>query len=61
MYSSLFGATKQIYSSEGGISAFYKGLTPSVLQIIPYAGLSFAFYSLSQGCLRKTNLKEGKF
>ena len=59
MYRTMVGAVKHIYSTEGGATAFYKGLAPSVFQIIPYAGLTFAFYSLFQGLWRNTNFNEG--
>ena len=33
----------KIYQNEG-IIAFYRGITPTILGVIPYAGCSFYFY-----------------
>lgn len=35
----------KIYKEEGGIRAFYRGITPSILGIIPYGGISFYTYN----------------
>ncbi|CAK8681836.1 mitochondrial thiamine pyrophosphate carrier-like [Clavelina lepadiformis] len=42
-----------------GVFSFYKGLTPAIIQIIPYSGLQFASYSLLQALWRKGGLQEG--
>lgn len=44
-YTSVFGATKGILTNEGW-RAFFKGLTPSLVQVAPQTGVSFASYSL---------------
>ncbi|ORZ33272.1 mitochondrial deoxynucleotide carrier protein [Catenaria anguillulae PL171] len=45
VYSSLAGAVRQIYASEG-IRGFYLGVGPSILQIFPYMSLTFGTYEL---------------
>ncbi|KAK7506412.1 hypothetical protein BaRGS_00002524, partial [Batillaria attramentaria] len=48
IYSGMGDACRKIMSSEG-LRGFYKGLSPSVLQIAPQMGLQFGFYSLFTG------------
>ncbi|CAO3636841.1 unnamed protein product [Cunninghamella blakesleeana] len=42
-YTSIFQATRSIYSIEG-IKGFYPGIYPAIIQIMPYMGLLFASY-----------------
>ncbi|KAJ8409482.1 hypothetical protein AAFF_G00228830 [Aldrovandia affinis] len=42
-YSGMFDCAKQILKNEG-LKAFYKGYTPNLLGIIPYAGIDLAVY-----------------
>ncbi|EDO29391.1 predicted protein [Nematostella vectensis] len=45
IYNSLLQAARVMYKGEGP-TVFFKGLTPSLLQIFPYSGLQFGSYSL---------------
>lgn len=40
-----------IVRSEGGVTALYRGLTPTLIGIIPYAGLSFYSFELLKASL----------
>ena len=42
----MFHAAKTIFTQEG-IRSFYRGLTPSLLGVIPYAGIDLAVYEVS--------------
>ncbi|XP_044736713.1 mitochondrial thiamine pyrophosphate carrier-like [Chrysoperla carnea] len=44
-YEGFLHAIRFIYKHEG-ISTFYKGLTPTLIQAVPYAGSQFMFYRL---------------
>ncbi len=44
-YSNLCSAVRLMYL-ENGFKTFYKGLTPTLLLIVPQAGMNFGFYSL---------------
>ncbi|KAI5706389.1 hypothetical protein M8J75_007647 [Diaphorina citri] len=44
-YKSLIEVFKKIYQTEG-IRAFYKGYVPTILGVIPYAGMSFFTYGI---------------
>ena len=48
IYRGLGDACRKIVAQEGFL-AFYRGLTPSLLQIAPQRGLQFGFYSLFTG------------
>jgi solute carrier family 25 thiamine pyrophosphate transporter 19 len=52
VYRSLSHACGQIWEREG-LRGFYRGLTPSLLQIFPQMGLQFGFYSLFTGLWNK--------
>ena len=53
VYSSYTDAFTKIYKSEGGVRAFYRGITASWLGMIPYAGISFyTFETLRRVCLK---------
>ncbi|XP_041072560.1 mitochondrial thiamine pyrophosphate carrier isoform X1 [Carcharodon carcharias] len=45
VYKSLWHAVVTMYRKEGPLS-FYRGLTPTVLAVFPYAGFQFAFYNI---------------
>ncbi|XP_069785405.1 mitochondrial thiamine pyrophosphate carrier [Narcine bancroftii] len=45
VYRNLYHAVITMYSREGSLS-FYRGLTPTVVAVFPYAGLQFAFYNI---------------
>ncbi|KAI7805981.1 putative graves disease carrier protein [Triplophysa rosa] len=40
-YTGIRNAFHTIYLTEGGISGFYRGLTPTIIGMAPYAGFSF--------------------
>ena len=42
-YRGIFHAFSEMYK-EGGVKSFYKGMAPTLLGILPYAGISFATY-----------------
>jgi len=44
VYSSSYDATVKLWR-EGGLKAFYKGVTPAILMVAPRSGMEFAFYS----------------
>ncbi|KFQ30491.1 Mitochondrial thiamine pyrophosphate carrier, partial [Merops nubicus] len=47
IYHSLRHAVATMYQTEGP-RAFYRGLTPTIIAIFPYAGLQFSFYNILQ-------------
>lgn len=52
IYSGILDTISCIVKTEGGVRALYKGLSPTVLGMIPYAGLSFyVFERLKHLCL----------
>ncbi|XP_023678316.1 solute carrier family 25 member 16 [Paramormyrops kingsleyae] len=40
-YTGIFNTFQTIYRKEGGVSGFYRGLTPTIIGMAPYAGFSF--------------------
>lgn len=44
VYKTLRDAVTTMYRTEGS-SVFYKGLTPTLIAIFPYAGFQFSFYN----------------
>lgn len=40
----MWGTMKQMYMSEGGIPALYRGILPTVAGVAPYVGLNFMIY-----------------
>ncbi|KAJ8248639.1 hypothetical protein GJAV_G00244170 [Gymnothorax javanicus] len=44
-YSGIANAFQTIYQKEGGFSGFYRGLTPTIIGMAPYAGFSFFTFS----------------
>ncbi|XP_075547309.1 solute carrier family 25 member 16-like isoform X2 [Dermacentor variabilis] len=52
IYNGIFHVVTSIVKTEGGVRALYKGLSPTVLGMVPYAGLSFyVFERLKAFCL----------
>lgn len=52
IYTGIVHVVTSIVKTEGGIRALYKGLSPTVLGMVPYAGLSFyVFERLKALCL----------
>jgi len=47
-YRGMFDCFRQILRNEGA-RAFYRGLTPSLIGIIPYAGIDLAVYEVISG------------
>ncbi|KAM6956152.1 solute carrier family 25 member 16 isoform 2-T3 [Aplochiton taeniatus] len=52
-YTGISNAFQTIYLEEGGISGFYRGLTPTLIGMAPYAGFSFFTF----GTLKSLGLK----
>ena len=46
-YSGIFNTALVIFRSEGGVAGLYRGLLPTLIGIIPYAGLSFYCFEVS--------------
>ncbi|XP_078063270.1 solute carrier family 25 member 16 [Mustelus asterias] len=40
-YAGIIDAFRVIYTQEGGFQGFYRGLTPTIIGMAPYAGISF--------------------
>lgn len=53
IYNGISHAMRTIFQTEGGIVALYRGLVPTIMGMIPYAGLSF--YSFE--CLKFVSMK----
>nr|XP_014435754.1 mitochondrial thiamine pyrophosphate carrier isoform X2 [Pelodiscus sinensis] len=47
VYRNLRHAVVTMYQTEGPLT-FYRGLTPTIIAVFPYAGLQFSFYNLLQ-------------
>ena len=58
-YKNLVSVFANIYRTEG-ILAFYRGLTPTLLGVIPYAGTSFFTYETLKGWTIRRRGKEGE-
>nr|CAD7462360.1 unnamed protein product [Timema tahoe] len=54
VYTGIIHSFKMILKEEG-IGAFFKGLSPTLLQIAPHAGAQFAFYNLFKGLWKRCN------
>uniref|UniRef100_A0A8C5I156 Graves disease carrier protein n=1 Tax=Gouania willdenowi TaxID=441366 RepID=A0A8C5I156_GOUWI len=52
-YTGIINAFQTIYLKEGGVRGFYRGLTPTLIGMAPYAGLSFFTF----GTLKSLGLK----
>jgi len=40
----MWGTMKQMYTTEGGVTALYRGIVPTVAGVAPYVGLNFMIY-----------------
>ena len=58
-YKNLVSVFANIYRTEG-LLAFYRGLTPTLLGVIPYAGTSFFTYETLKGWTIRRRGKEGE-
>ena len=53
MYSGIYSCAVHIFTKEGGLRALYRGFTPTIFGMVPYAGLSFyCFESFKYFCMR---------
>lgn len=55
-YSSLRQVFIRVYQKEG-LGGFYRGFTPTILGVIPYAGCSFFFYDTFKNILSSKIIK----
>ena len=54
-YHSIKHAFIKIYKKEGGIKGFYTGINPTIIGMIPYAGVSFYTFNALKDLLIKTS------
>lgn len=53
VYTGIVHAASTIFKDEGGIRALYRGFVPTLMGMVPYAGLSFyTFEYLKYGCMK---------
>ncbi|CAG9774061.1 unnamed protein product [Ceutorhynchus assimilis] len=53
VYSGIIHTATSIFKEEGGFKALYRGFTPTLMGMVPYAGLSFyCFEYLKYGCIK---------
>ena len=53
MYTGIANAAVRIFKDEGGARALYRGFVPTLMGMVPYAGLSFySFEYLKYGCIK---------
>lgn len=53
MYTGIVHAASTIFKTEGGARALYRGFLPTLMGMVPYAGLSFySFEYLKYGCMK---------
>ncbi|XP_060521259.1 solute carrier family 25 member 16-like [Cylas formicarius] len=53
VYTGIVHTATSIFKDEGGIRALYRGFTPTLMGMVPYAGLSFyCFEYLKYGCIK---------
>ncbi|OXA43624.1 graves disease carrier protein homolog [Folsomia candida] len=53
LYNGIYQCASHIFREEGGIRALYRGFTPTIFGMIPYAGLSFyCFESFKYLCMK---------
>ena len=55
-YEGYYGALKSIVATEGPL-ALFQGLTPTLLGIVPYAGISFALFETSKSYVKRRYLE----
>ncbi|XP_065272258.1 mitochondrial thiamine pyrophosphate carrier isoform X2 [Emys orbicularis] len=58
VYRNLRHAVVTMYQTEGPLT-FYRGLTPTIIAVFPYAGLQFSFYNLLQQLYKRVMPSEG--
>uniref|UniRef100_A0A8C3RZK1 Mitochondrial thiamine pyrophosphate carrier n=1 Tax=Chelydra serpentina TaxID=8475 RepID=A0A8C3RZK1_CHESE len=58
VYRNLRHAVVTMYQTEGPLT-FYRGLTPTIIAVFPYAGLQFSFYNLLQQLYKWVMPSEG--
>ncbi|XP_034645957.1 mitochondrial thiamine pyrophosphate carrier isoform X3 [Trachemys scripta elegans] len=58
VYQNLRHAVVTMYQTEGPLT-FYRGLTPTIIAVFPYAGLQFSFYNLLQQLYKRVMPSEG--
>jgi len=52
VYDGIYQCAHRIFRDEGGVRALYRGFTPTICGMIPYAGLSFyCFENLTYVCM----------
>lgn len=54
VYSGVWQAMKHIYSRDG-LRGFYRGLSPALIQLVPYTALMFGTYSMTKRTLSALN------
>lgn len=53
VYTGIFHAASTIIKEEGGLRALYRGFTPTLMGMVPYAGTSFYMFEyLKYGCMK---------
>lgn len=53
VYTGILHTAVSIFKDEGGVRALYRGFTPTLMGMVPYAGLSFyCFEYLKFGCIK---------
>lgn len=58
VYSSMRGAVAEIWRDEGA-RGFFRGLTPALVQIVPFMGIFFVTYERLRICLAGYNMRWG--
>ncbi|OXB76968.1 UNVERIFIED_CONTAM: hypothetical protein H355_014790 [Colinus virginianus] len=59
VYHNLHHAVVTMYQTEG-LRTFYRGLTPTIIAVFPYAGFQFSFYNILQQFSERMIPDEGK-
>lgn len=52
-YKGIMDALTSIVKNEGGVPALYKGIVPTILGMIPYAGIAFYTYEVTKAFMLK--------
>ncbi|XP_062886987.1 mitochondrial thiamine pyrophosphate carrier [Mobula hypostoma] len=58
VYRNLWHAVVTMYRGEGPLS-FYRGLTPTIMAVFPYAGFQFAFYNIFHRISKWASISSG--